>query len=97
MILANCFSGFVGYFFSEYSGTMPTNPLRFDTDELTDSWFRFTYQILGYYVAAVVLEWPFCYWLIRFHDSRFRIASIACLAAQASSYTLLIALWCIVT
>ena len=87
MILANCFSGVMGFVLADL---MPENPLRFGTYAFVESWLTLILAILAYFVAAVVLEWPFCYWLLRFHDRHMRAASLACITAQAGSYLVLI-------
>ena len=90
MILANCFSGAMGFVCEHYIGIMPENPLRLGTDASAGSWLTLIVAFLAYFVAAVVLEWPFCYWLVRFHDCRMRAASFVCVTAQAGSYLALI-------
>ena len=87
MILANYFSGVMGFVLADL---MPDNPLRLGTDTFAESWLTLILTILAYLVAAVVLEWPFCYWLLRFHDRYIRAASLACVTAQAASYLVLI-------
>jgi hypothetical protein len=90
MILANCFSGAMGYVFVDFIDFMPANPLLFSTDTLNVSWSKWILLLLIYFAAAIVLEWPFCYWLVRFHNRRYRTASLACLLAQTASYVILI-------
>ncbi len=89
MVVANYFSAWMGFLFLTYWG------------ETFSNWFLGEYPLYRiqiyfwsmfglFYLATIILEWPFCVWLLLGQGSPFRKSLLATVLAQTLSYALLV-------
>jgi hypothetical protein len=90
MILANYFSSFAGLYIlgrlGFYYGTAPDWVTIYNARTIT--WLLWPAS----FAITVVLEWPFCLWILSKRQHRLRASWKASLIAQTASYTILV-LW----
>lgn len=89
MIVANCFSTLMGYVFTDFLEILPENPLSINAEQFKSTIAKII-AFIAYYIAAISLEYPFCFWIFRLYNQSCQKAIIASAAAQTTSYTIII-------
>jgi hypothetical protein len=92
MVVANYFSMLVGIFLIGLVAS------RFEASIMgEEGFYRAVWALwlmgIGSWVLSVILEWPFCVWILREKPNRARKAILASLIAQTASYAVLVPLY----